>query len=143
MYRVDVWDVGKTVALECGFPRGLETKYEATGRVLGQGGFGCVKVVKDRSNDKEYACKSIAKSLGLPNLPPGKQQQHLDNIKREAAILRRLRGTLNVVTLEDVFEDDTHVHLVMEYCRGGELIHHIGTAHYSEKTVSDGRWLVR
>ena len=31
----------------------------------------------------------------------------------------RLRGTLNVVHLEEAFEDDTHVHLVMEYCRGG------------------------
>lgn len=38
--------------------------------------------------------------------------------------------------LQGVFEDDTHVHLVMELCRGGELIHAIGARHYSERTVS-------
>ena len=28
------------------------------------------------------------------------------------------------------------MHLVMELCRGGELIHAIGARHYSERTVS-------
>ena len=41
-------------------------------------------------------------------------------------VLRRLRGCLNVAALEDVYEDDTHVHLLLEYCKGGELHHHIG-----------------
>ena len=40
------------------------------------------------------------------------------------------------VLLQGVFEDDHHVHLVMELCRGGELIHAIGARHYSERTVS-------
>lgn len=35
-----------------------------------------------------------------------------------------------------VYEDDTHVHLVMEACHGGELHHAIGDRHYSERTVS-------
>jgi serine/threonine protein kinase len=50
-------------------------------------------------------------------------------------ILRKLRGTLNVVHLDGVFEDETHVHIVMEYCRGGELFHKMGMRHYSERTV--------
>ncbi len=45
-------------------------------------------------------------------MSPAKQQQHLDNIKREVAVLRKLRGTLNVVHLQDVYEDATHVHIV-------------------------------
>lgn len=57
------------------------------------------------------------------------------NIKQEVSVLRKLRGTLNVVHLEDVFEDNTHVHIVMELCRGGELLSKISTRHYSERTV--------
>ena len=50
----------------------------------------------------ELACKSIKKKLDVPSISPKKRQQHLDNIKREVAILRKLRGTLNVVRCEDV-----------------------------------------
>lgn len=89
-----------------------------------------------KSNGREFACKSIRKNLDIPNLPAIKQQQHLDNIKREVAILRKLRGTLNVVYMEDVFEDDEHVHMVMEVCTGGELLSQISKRHYSERTVS-------
>jgi calcium-dependent protein kinase len=40
-----------------------------------------------------------------------------------------------VVHLEGAYEDDTHVHIVMELCRGGELFHKMGRRHYSERTV--------
>ena len=50
-------------------------------------------------------------------------------------ILRKLRGSLNVATLEDVYEDESHVHIIMELCKGGELVHRIGSKHYSERTV--------
>ena len=52
-------------------------------------------------------------------------------MKREVEVLRRLRGCLNVASLEAVYEDDSHVHLVLEYCKGGELAHRIGETHYS------------
>lgn len=51
-------------------------------------------------------------------------------------VLRRLRGGLNVASLEDVFEDDEAVHLVLELCAGGELWHAIGERHYSERTAA-------
>ena len=35
----------------------------------------------------------------------------------QVLILRKLRGTLNVVHLSAVYEDETHVHIIMEYCR--------------------------
>ena len=47
---------------------------------------------------------------------------------------------LNVVALEDVFEDDKHVHIIMELARGGELLHNLGKRHYSEGTVRDVLW---
>ncbi|MEW5299908.1 MAG: hypothetical protein WDW36_002878 [Sanguina aurantia] len=85
---------------------------------------------------KEYACKSIKKRLVMEHHSPAKQQQHLVNIQREVDILRRLRGTLNVVTLEEAFEDADFVYIIMELCRGGELLHRIGAKHYSERTVA-------
>ena len=49
--------------------------------------------------------------------------------------MRKLRGTLNVACFEEAFEDAQHVHIVMEWCHGGELHHRIGDKHYSERTV--------
>ncbi len=57
----------------------------------------------------------------------------MEAVKREVEVLRRLRGCLNVAALEDVYEDDTHVHMVLEFCKGGELHHRIGETHYSGK----------
>jgi serine/threonine protein kinase len=37
---------------------------------------------------------------------------------------------------QGVYEDDEHVHIVMELCRGGELSFAIGQRHYSERTVA-------
>lgn len=45
MPRIDIWDVEaakKAPAVDCGFPRDLETHFE-WGRVLGKGGFGLVR----------------------------------------------------------------------------------------------------
>ncbi|GFR39841.1 hypothetical protein Agub_g336 [Astrephomene gubernaculifera] len=143
MPRVDVWDIPaespekqQAEPLWVGLTRAkIGDRYDI-GKQLGQGGFGSVQVVIERGTGKEYACKSIVKRLSLPNVSVTKQNQHLENIRREALILRRLRGTLNVVHLEDVFEDEEAVHMVMEWCKGGELVHRINTRHYSERTAA-------
>jgi calcium-dependent protein kinase len=103
MPRVDVWDVQAAVpepAPTLGLPRGLEERY-LLGRTLGRGGFGLVRAATSVATGLEYACKSIAKSLDLPDVSLAKRAQHLEGIRREIAVLRRLRGTLNVVTLEE------------------------------------------
>lgn len=97
MPRIDVWDVpaeppeGKE-PLWASFTRAkLADRYDV-GKQLGQGGFGIVRVLVERASGKEYACKSINKRLSVPNIGSAKQAQHLENIHREATILRRLRG---------------------------------------------------
>lgn len=99
---------------------------------LGKGGFGSVFVVKNAAGES-FACKKITKSIIGGNLQA--QQRHLDNIKREIGVMKKLGGTLNTIHLFDAFEDDESVYLVMEHCRGGELFQDLGRKHYSEGTV--------
>lgn len=87
MPRVDVWDIPEDKPSEpiwIGYRQGLTDKYDL-GKKLGEGGFGSVRMVVLKSNGAEFACKSICKRLDVPNLPPIKQQQHLENIKREVS----------------------------------------------------------
>lgn len=123
------------VGPDFGYLRGLERKYRIV-RALGKGGNGVVRVVEELATGQEFALKSIPKTLTDPELSEAKRKGHGEAVKREVEVLRRLRGCLNVAALEDVSEDDTHVHMVLEFCRGGELHHHIGETHYSERTVA-------
>jgi calcium-dependent protein kinase len=82
-----------------------------------------------------FACKCIDKRLNLPNISPAKQERHLENIQREVAVLKRLRGSLSVVQLEAVYEDDRSVYIIMERCMGGELWRPRGQREHSEATV--------
>lgn len=51
------------------------------------------------------------------------------------AVLSKLRGVLSVAQLKETLEDDTTIYIVMEYCKGGELLASLGKRHYSEATV--------
>jgi len=98
---------------------------------LGMGSYGVVTKIKDKKNDTEYALKSI------PKVPPNKREQkspkaYLQNLVYEIKVMQHVGPSLNVVYLYDAFEDDTHVHLVLEYCRGGELWRRIRKGKYTE-----------
>jgi len=58
MPRVDVWDIAaiEDTALDCAYPRGLEEKYDLSGK-LGEGGFGTVRIARSKATGTEYACK--------------------------------------------------------------------------------------
>ncbi|GAB4814982.1 hypothetical protein N2152v2_002028 [Parachlorella kessleri] len=120
---------------EFGYARGWDTKYLVR-QELGRGGNGIVTLVVDRQTGEEFATKSIPKVLSDPDVSNRKRKDHVSAIRREVEVMRRLRGCLNVASLEEVYEDEHHVHLVMEACRGGALHHRIGDRHYSERTVA-------
>lgn len=65
----------------------------------------------------------------------GKSQAVFAGIKREVTVGRKLVSCLNVAKLEDVYEDAAYVHIITEWCKGGELDHSVGDRHYSERTV--------
>lgn len=137
MPRVDAGEkagIGVGINLDLGFPRGFRDAFEE-GEQVGKGGFGVVKKVVKRATKQVLACKVLTKRLAAPDVAAVQQLRHLDTIKREVAVLKTLRGTLNVVHLDSVYEDDAHVYIVMEFCEGGEIWHRIGLRPYSEETV--------
>ena len=87
MPRIDAWDVQapSVEEVDAGFPRGFEEAYEL-GSQLGSGGFGTVRVVRERASGAELAAKTIPKRLNVPNISAAKQAQHLENLKREVEV---------------------------------------------------------
>jgi calcium-dependent protein kinase len=117
---------------ELGYKTNFNDLY-AVEEEIGKGAFGTVSRVVHKATAQQFACKSIPKSL--PGMDEKKQQEHLESVQREIFVLKQLRSCLNVAKLEEVFESESHVHIVQELCLGGELEHSIGKSHYSERTV--------
>ena len=94
------------------------------GRQIGEGVDGVVRFVFDQSSGgQRFACKSVKKS----------NPDALRHIYTEIAMLEKLRGHPNVLYLHDHFEDEEHVHAVLELCEGGDLCEFVrGKGHLSE-----------
>lgn len=99
-------------------------------RVLGKGRHGTkTRVVIDRFTGVEYACKCMPKQAPVDVLPDNATPEQrseanelqLHHIRREITLFSKLRSSLNVARLEQVYEDATHVYLVMEKCSGPSL----------------------
>jgi serine/threonine protein kinase len=97
--------------------------------ILGSGSYGTVRKCRNKETEGVFACKTIAK-------------ENVDNIQmlqREIAIMKEVRHP-HIIQLEDVYEDEDHIHLVTELCTGGELYDRVidkaeaadGTGHFSE-----------
>eukprot|EP00892_Ulva_mutabilis_P006891 jgi/Ulvmu1/4574/UM002_0302.1 len=119
---------------QLGFKTNLYDLYDVM-KEVGRGANGIVSQVQHKASGRMFACKTIPK-VPSPTLTAEKQQEHVANIRREISVMKELSSCLNVAKLEDVFEDQSHVHIVQELCLGGELEHSIGRTHYSERTVA-------
>lgn len=104
-----------------GYKTGINEHY-SFGRKLGQGGNGTVIAVVRKSSDASYACKILPKICKDPTASDRRRAEQIPSIKREVDILLALKGSLSIATLEDVFEDDDNVYLILELCKGGELL---------------------
>jgi calcium-dependent protein kinase len=99
------------------FKPGYENDFK-TIRMLGRGAFGSVFVASQRhsgENVELFAVKRIKKDLL-------KSKRHGHALLMEIEIMMKMRNNLNVVHIEDVYEDSHAVYMVMEYCSGGDLI---------------------
>jgi len=97
-----------------------------TVKMLGRGAFGAVflacraesyEQIKDSLHPKNcFAVKRIKKDLL-------RSSRQCRSLLLEIEIMVKLRNNLNVCHIQDIWEDDRAVYMVMEYCSGGDLIH--------------------
>ncbi|XVF63625.1 hypothetical protein PTKIN_Ptkin09bG0101500 [Pterospermum kingtungense] len=97
---------------------------------LGRGTFGIIYLCIEKATGRKYACKSISRrKLTI--------DEQVQNVRREIAILQHLTGQPNIVEFKGAYEDNHNIHLVMEFCSGGELFARIiAKGSYSERQAA-------
>ncbi|KAL6652234.1 hypothetical protein ACP70R_011159 [Stipagrostis hirtigluma subsp. patula] len=99
-------------------------------RELGKGQFGTTYLCTERATGLRYACKSVSKRKLV-------RRADVEDMRREITILQHLSGQPNIVEFKGAFEDAECVHLVMEFCSGGELFDRItAKGSYSERQAA-------
>jgi len=86
-------------------------------KLIGEGAFGKVTLVRNRINDKVYAMKSISKKLLI-------KKNHISYMKSEREILTKVVHPF-IVSLKFAFQSERRLFLVMDYLSGGELFFHL------------------
>lgn len=98
----------------------------STKRQLGAGAFATVFLgsarVK-RENGVELLHKVAVKRIEKKRMQTSPKMSRL--MQNEITLLRELEGHPNVVRLLDSFENKEHMHLVLEFCDGGDLAAHL------------------
>lgn len=85
--------------------------------ILNRGSFGIVSLVEDPDTHELYADKEVVPS----NKRACAADQNILDARNEIDIYRRLGSHPNILKFREGFESDGCVHLVLEYCPGGDL----------------------
>ncbi|CAJ2671685.1 unnamed protein product [Trifolium pratense] len=100
-----------------GFSKHFVTNFEI-GDEVGRGHFGYTCYAKGKKGGfkgLDVAVKVIPKSKMTTAIA-------IEDVRREVKILRALTGHKNLVQFYEAYEDDENVYVVMELCKGGELL---------------------
>jgi calcium-dependent protein kinase len=103
--------------------------YYDFGPIIGHGSFGNVRIATRKllRARQQFAVKSIPKS---------RVKSDIRLLQRELRILKSVDHP-NIIKLHDVYEDPKFLHLVQEYCSGGELFEKIvDRGNYTENEAS-------
>lgn len=84
----------------------------------GKGAFGVVRLATDLHSGEQRACKTIMKARLIT-------ANETEAVRKEVQILHLLTPHKNLAGLVGLYEDRQYVHIVMEYCAGGELFDRI------------------
>ncbi|XP_066391321.1 calcium/calmodulin-dependent serine/threonine-protein kinase 1-like [Miscanthus floridulus] len=103
-----------------GFSKHFFAKYDL-GEEVGRGHFGYTCSAKAKKG--EHKCQDVAVKV----IPKAKMTTAIaiEDVRREVRILSSLTGHSNLVQFYDAFEDEDNVYIVMELCKGGELLDRI------------------
>ncbi|KAJ0978971.1 hypothetical protein J5N97_014445 [Dioscorea zingiberensis] len=117
-----------------GFSKQFLVKYEL-GEEVGRGHFGYTSSATGKKGEMkgvEVAVKVISKAKMTTAIA-------IEDVRREVKILSALTGHKNLVRFYDAYEDEENVYIVMELCRGGELLDRILSrgGKYSEKDAKN------
>ncbi|KAI3951764.1 hypothetical protein MKW98_013822 [Papaver atlanticum] len=82
--------------------------------------------VSDRTTREYVACKCIDKTSS---------EYVADSVKLEIETMNSLKTYPKVVGLKKVYEDEKHVCIVMEYCRGGDLHTRVNKQRFTESNA--------
>lgn len=103
-----------------GYSKNFDNHYEL-GEEVGRGHFGYTSAAKGKRGSlkgHDVAVKVIPKSKMTTAIA-------IEDVRREVKILRALTGHRNLVQFYDAYEDEENVYIVMELCKGGELLDRI------------------
>ncbi|OMJ83836.1 hypothetical protein SteCoe_15135 [Stentor coeruleus] len=96
-------------------------------KTIGEGGFGHVREVREKSTNLCRACKTIH----VKNMNPN----HVEKILEEVNILKQLDHP-GVITIYDVYQEIGYLHIVTELCTGGDLFERITERKYFSENVA-------
>lgn len=102
-------------------------------RVLGQGAYGKVHLVRDQLNGNLYAQKQIRKpqidvQVTDEDTTSDWKSAHVQRTIAERQILSQISHHSNIVKLFYAFQDHDKFYLLLQYIPGGELFHHLTAA---------------
>jgi len=102
------------------------------GMVLGSGSFGTVKKATNLKTKEEVAIKSVPNEI---------MKEHAEGSSAmEISIAKRLRHP-HIAALLTIYHDDTHAHLVMELCTGGDLLDRVQNGEwFSDTKIGNFLW---
>ncbi|KAK4485626.1 hypothetical protein RD792_008269 [Penstemon davidsonii] len=103
-----------------GFSKHFNSHFEL-GEEVGRGHFGYTCSAKGKKGSlkgQDVAVKVIPKSKMTTAIS-------IEDVRREVKMLRALSGHKNLVQFYDACEDEENVYVVMELCKGGELLDRI------------------
>lgn len=86
------------------------------GALLGSGANGAVYLYTNKVSKKKYACKVVSKFINVHEVV----QHKIDVLFRIKDIKRN-----NLISIEEVIEDEVNWYIVMELCTGGSLAMHL------------------
>lgn len=92
-------------------------------RVLGQGHYGTARLCEEKWTGERFACKTILKSSIV-------SIEEVNELCTEVLTMLLLQAKKvsphdNLVHFWEIFDDDEAVHLIMDYCDGGDLFDRI------------------
>ncbi|KAG7665221.1 uncharacterized protein J8A68_001277 [[Candida] subhashii] len=93
-------------------------------KVLGQGSYGKVLLVREKSTGRLFAQKQLKKVSLIINESNTIHEKNYTRTLNEKEILSKVNHT-NIVKLYYTFQDNDKVYLILEYLQGGELFHHL------------------